>query len=297
MAETSYLQQDWARESKRYIPPGLPTSLTVGIIGILLLALLFLIGPHLLPYAPNDQDLLNRLQAPSLYHWFGTDNYGRDQFSRILHAGRMDLQIALLASLFAFLFGTIVGALAGLYEGLWDTLLMRILDVLIAFPDLVLVIAIVGLLGMDLYSLYIALGLVGWAPYARLVRGEVLSAKQRDYVLAARALGCNNSWLLWRHLLPHSISAAIVYATSSVTFNILAITSLGYLGVGIRPPQAEWGAMIAEGRSFILSSPGLVLFPGLMLTLTGLTFSLLGDGIMALLQPVQKNEFLVPQQN
>lgn len=297
MAETGYLQRDWASASKRNTPPGLPASLTVGMIGILLLCLLFLIGPHFLLYAPNNQDLANRLESPSLAHWLGTDNYGRDLFSRILHAGRIDLQIAMIASLFAFLFGTMLGALAGLYEGLWDTLLMRILDVFIAFPDLVLVIAIVGLLGMDLPGLYIALGLVGWVPYARLVRGEVLSAKHRDYVLAARALGCDNGWLLWRHLLPHSISAAIVYATSSVTFNILAITSLGYLGVGIRPPQAEWGAMIAEGRSFILSSPGLVLFPGLMLTLTGLTFSLLGDGIAALLQPVQKNEFLVPQQN
>jgi peptide/nickel transport system permease protein len=194
----------------------------------------------------------------------------------------------MIATFFAFLTGTMLGALAGLYEGFLDMLLMRILDIFVAFPDLVLVIAIVGLLGMEMSGLYVALGLVGWLPYARLVRGEVLSAKHRDYVLAARALGCNNSRLLWRHLLPHSISPAIVYATSSVTFNILAITSLGYLGVGIRPPQAEWGAMIAEGRSFILSSPGLVLFPGMMLTLTGLTFSVLGDGLAGLLQPSRK---------
>jgi peptide/nickel transport system permease protein len=288
MAETGHLHRDWAGESKQITPPELPAPLAVGIIGIILLGLLFLIGPYFLPHLPNDQNLVDRLQTPSLSHWFGTDNYGRDLFSRVLHAGRIDLQIAMVATFFAFLTGTMLGALAGLYEGLLDTLLMRVLDIFVAFPDLVLVIAIVGLLGMEMSGLYVALGLVSWLPYARLVRGEVLSAKHRDYVLAARALGCNNSRLLWRHLLPHSISPAIVYATSSVTFNILAITSLGYLGVGIRPPQAEWGAMIAEGRSFILSSPGLVLFPGIMLTLTGLTFSLLGDGLARLLQPGRK---------
>jgi peptide/nickel transport system permease protein len=159
---------------------------------------------------------------------------------------------------------------------------------MIAFPDLILVIVIVGLLEQELSGLYIALGLVGWVPYARLVRSETLTAKHRDYVLAARALGCSNNRLLWRHLLPHSSSQAIVYATSSVIFNILAISSLGYLGVGIHPPQAEWGAMIAEGRSFILSAPALVLFPVLMLTLTGVALSLLGDGLAEVLQPVRK---------
>lgn len=267
-----------------------PASLSVGTIGVLLLGLLFLIGPFFLPYAPNDQDMDNRLQAPGAAHWLGTDNFGRDLFSRILHAGRIDFQIAIIATIFAFIIGTILGALAGFYEGLLDTLLTRLLEVLIAFPDLILVIVIVGLFGQDLLGFYIALGLVGWVPYARLVRGEVLSSKHRDYILAARALGSDNSRLLWRHVLPHSTSQAIVYAASSVTFNILAISSLGYLGVGIRPPQAEWGAMIAEGRSFILSAPALVLFPVLMLTITGVTFSLLGDGLADVLQPVRKTQ-------
>jgi peptide/nickel transport system permease protein len=267
-----------------------PASLSIGTIGVLLLGLLFLIGPFFLSYAPNDQDVDHRLQSPGPVHWLGTDNYGRDLFSRLLHAGRIDFQIAIIATIFAFIIGTILGSLAGFYEGLLDTLLMRLLDVLIAFPDLILVIVIVGLFGQDLFGLYIALGLVGWVPYARLVRGEVLSAKHRDYILAVRALGSNNSRLLWRHLLPHSTSQAIVYAASSVTFNILAISSLGYLGVGIRPPQAEWGAMIAEGRSFILSAPALVLFPVLMLTITGVTFSLLGDGLGEILQPVRKTQ-------
>jgi peptide/nickel transport system permease protein len=264
-----------------------PASLVIGTVGVFILSLLFLIGPYFLHYLPNDQDMDNRLQSANPVHWLGTDNFGRDLFSRILHAGQIDFQIAIIATSFAFIMGTVLGSLAGFYEGPLDTLLMRLLDVLIAFPDLILVIVIVGLFGQDLLGLYIALGLVGWVPYARLVRSEVLSAKQRDYILAARALGCDNSGLLWRHLLPHSTSQAIVYAASSVTFNILAISSLGYLGVGIRPPQAEWGAMIAEGRSFILSAPGLVLFPVLMLTITGVTFSLLGDGLAEVLQPVR----------
>ena len=268
----------------------LSVSFSVGTIGVLLLGLLFLIGPFFLSYAPNDQNVDNRLQRPGAAHWLGTDNFGRDLLSRLVHAGRIDFQIAIVATIFAFIIGTILGTLAGFYEGLLDTLLMRLLDVLIAFPDLILVIVIVGLFGRGLFGLYIALGLVGWVPYARLVRGEVLSTKQRDFILAARALGSYDGRLLWRHLLPHSTSQAIVYAASSVTFNILAITSLGYLGVGIRPPQAEWGAMIAEGRSFILSTPALVLFPVLMLTITGVMFSLLGDGLAELMQPVRRTQ-------
>jgi peptide/nickel transport system permease protein len=268
-----------------------PTGLKFGCGAILLLFLLFLIGPHLAPYAPNEQDLARRLQTPDARHWLGTDNYGRDLFSRILHAGRIDLQIAIVATFFASLVGISLGALAGFYEGVLDALLMRLLDIFIAFPDLIVVIAVVGLFEMKLPGLYVALSLIGWAPYARLVRGEVLTVKRLEYALAATALGCGRSRLLWRHLLPHSISSAIVYATSSVTFNILAITSLGYLGVGIQPPQAEWGGMIAEGRSFMLSSPSLVLYPSLMITLTGISFSLLGDGLAEILQPPRKPRY------
>ena len=288
MNEWDSMRAERADKGKRNARSRLPASLACGTIGVLLLGLFFLVGPFFLSYAPNDQHVNNRLQSPGPIHWLGTDNYGRDLFSRVLHAGQIDFQIAIIATFFAFLIGSFLGAIAGFFEGLLDTLLMRVLDVLIAFPALVLVIVIVGLFGQDLLGLYIALGLVGWVPYARLVRGEVLTAKQRDYILAARALGCNNSRLLWRHLLPHSTSQAITYATSSVVFNILAISSLGYLGVGIRPPQAEWGAMIAEGRSFLLSAPALVLFPVLMLTITGVTFSLLGDGLAEVLQPVRK---------
>lgn len=284
MIEGSSLRGGWAGERRRNRTSGFPVSLLLGAIGVALLVLFVIVGSYFLSYAPNHQDLTNRLQPASPAHWFGTDNYGRDLFTRIFHAGRIDLQIAIIATFFAFFSGTFLGALAGFYEGVLDTVLMRALDILLAFPILVLVIAIVGLFGQDLLSLYLAISLVGWVPYARLVRGEVMVAKHLDYVLAAKAIGCGDGRLLWRHILPHSISSAIVYATSSVTFNILAISSLGYLGLGIRPPQAEWGAMIAEGRSFILTSPALVLYPALALSFTGLTFSLLGDGLAEVLQ-------------
>jgi peptide/nickel transport system permease protein len=288
MNELGYLTRDWVTQRTQKMRSRFPASLVLGTVGVFVLSLLFMIGPHFLSYEPNDQVLDQRLQPPGPVHWLGTDNYGRDLFSRLLHAGRLDFQIAVIATCLTSTIGITLGTLAGFYEGLLDTLLMRLLDVMIAFPDLILVIVIVGLLGQDLLGLYVALGLVGWIPYARLVRGEVLTAKRRDYILAARALGCNNGRLLWRHLLPHSTSQAIVYAASSVIFNILAISSLGYLGVGIRPPQAEWGAMIADGRSFILSTPALVLFPVLMLTVTGVTFSVLGDGLAEVLQPIRK---------
>lgn len=290
MIELHYQRPKEAGAASRNRVSHWTASLAFGAAGVLLLSLLFLIGPLVLTHAPNHQNIDSRLQMPGPVHWLGTDNYGRDILSRLLHAGRIDFQIAIIATFFAFLLGSFLGAVAGFYEGLWDTLLMRVLDVLVAFPDLVLVIAVVGLLGQDLLGLYIALGLVGWIPFARLVRGEVLTGKHRDYILAARALGCDNSRLLWRHLLPHSTSQAVIYAASSVVFNILAISSLGYLGVGIRPPQAEWGAMIAEGRSFILSAPALLLFPVLMLTITGVTFSVLGDGLADVLQPVQRSK-------
>jgi len=286
MIELNYPTADGERAGKTNTPSRLPASLSLGAAGVLLLGLLFLLVPIFLSHAPNDQNIYSRLQSPGSVHWLGTDNYGRDLLARLLHAGRIDLQIAIIATCLAFIFGSFFGVVAGFYEGILDAVLMRVLDVLVAFPDLVLVILIVGLVGPELLGLYIALGLVGWIPYARLVRGEVLTVKHRDYILAARALGCNNSRLIWHHLLPHSISQAIIYAASSVIFNILAISSLGYLGVGIRPPQAEWGAMIAEGRSFILSAPTLVLFPVLMLAATGITFSLLGDGLAEVLGPV-----------
>jgi peptide/nickel transport system permease protein len=285
MTDFELAQTGSAGKPRRAAGKRVPPSLSVGLISLGLLFLLVIGGPLALPYAPNDQDLRIRLQPPGPAHWLGTDNFGRDVFTRILHAGRADLQIGVFATLYTFLSGSVLGALAGFYGGILDSVLMRLLDLLLAFPTLVFVMAIVAILGPGLLSLYLAFGLVGWMPYARLVRGEILSTKQREYILAARALGSSDGFLLRRHLLPNAISPAIVYAASAVSFNILAAASVSYLGLGVRPPEVELGAMIAEGRSFILTIPELLIFPGLALSIIGLTFSLLGDGLAEALRP------------
>ena len=261
------------------------TSLTFGSVCVTLLLLLVFVGPLLLPYAPEAQDLAERLQPPSLSHLLGTDNFGRDLLTRMLYAGRVDLQIGVLATLYTFLIGSTLGALAGLFAGWFDALTMRFVDIALAFPLLVLMIAIVALLGPGLPNLYVAIGLVGWIPYARLVRGEVLVTKNLDYIAAARALGASDGQLLRWHLLPNAIVPALVLAASSVTSNILVAAALGYLGLGVRPPDPEWGAMIADARGFLQTAPGLILFPGLALSLTGLAFSVLGDGLADALRP------------
>jgi peptide/nickel transport system permease protein len=246
---------------------------------------LVMAGPLFLPTAPETQDDSRRLQPPSLLHPLGTDNFGRDVMTRLLYAGRIDLLIGVVATLYTFLIGSTLGALAGLLEGWFDTLLMRLVDIALAFPVLVLMIAIVALLGPGLLNLGVAIGLVGWIPYARLVRGEVLAVKNLDYITATRASGASHGQLLRWHILPNAIVPALVLAASSVTSNILFAAALGYLGLGVRPPDPEWGAMIADARGFLQTAPGLMVFPGLALSLTGIVFSVLGDGLADALHP------------
>jgi peptide/nickel transport system permease protein len=285
MIEFGQVQSGSTANRQRAARRCIPASLAVGLLSLGLLILVLSFGPLVIAYTPDHQDLTSRLLPPGATHWLGTDNFGRDVFTRILYAGRTDIQISVLATLCTFFFGSALGALAGFYGGYLDAVLMRLLDILLAFPTLVLVIAIVALLGPGFLSLFSAISLVGWMPYARLVRGEILSVKRKEYVVAARALGGRDRHLLWRHLLPNAISPAIVFAASAVSFNILAAASLGFLGLGVRPPAVEWGAMIAEGRVFLLTSPGLLLFPSLALAITGVIFSLIGDGLADALRP------------
>jgi peptide/nickel transport system permease protein len=260
-------------------------ALAFGGVCVVVLLVLVLAAPLFLPAAPETQGDSGRLQPPSLSHPFGTDNFGRDVMTRVLYAGRIDLLIGIVATLYTFLIGSTLGALAGLFEGWFDTLLMRLVDIALAFPVLVLMIAIVALLGPGLLNLGVAIGLVGWIPYARLVRGEVLAIKHLDYVTATRAIGASNSQLLRWHILPNVLAPALILAAASVTSNILFAAALGYLGLGIRPPDPEWGAMIADARGFLQTAPGLMVFPGLALSLTGIAFSILGDGLADALYP------------
>ncbi len=262
---------------------GLPVTLVAGLAVTGAWVLLALAADLVAPFSPIEQDVQNALAPPGGQHLLGTDNYGRDILSRILYGARIDLQIGLFGVLFPFLIGNVIGLLSGYFGGLVDTVLMRILEVTIAFPFFVLVIAIISILGPGLISLYIALALVGWVSYARLTRAQVLILKKSDFVGAARVLGYSNARIMLRHLLPNAISPALVFAMTDMVLVILLGASLSYLGLGAQPPAAEWGVMIAEGQQFLASAWWICLFPGLAIVLLGLGLSLSADGLAQLL--------------
>ncbi len=259
-------------------------GLTVGAALLAVILLSSLLAGLISPYDPVQQDLRNTLQPPGWAHPFGTDNFGRDILSRVLHAAKLDLMIGFLCVFFPWILGTALGALAGYFGGLVDTVIMRVVDTFSAFPFLVMVIGIIAILGPGLVSMYIALTLAGWPMYARLVRAEVLVVKQAEYVLAARALGYRNGRILFRHILPNVITPTIVFAMTDIVLVILSTTSLSFLGLGVQPPRAEGGLMISEGKGFILTAWWMVTLPGLAIVLVGLALSLLGDGIAKVLR-------------
>jgi peptide/nickel transport system permease protein len=250
-----------------------------------LIFLIAIFGPAIAPYDPIEQDLVNRLEPPSAEHLLGTDKFGRDILSRILYGTRIDLKIGLISVVIPFVLGILIGCISGYYGGLIDSLLMRLVDMSVAFPFYVLVIVILAILGPGVRNMYIALIIVGWIAYAKIVRGEVLVAKNEEYVLAAQALGYSDFRIIVRHLIPNVISPSIVYAMSDVVLCILAGSSLGFLGLGVQPPTSEWGVMIAQGREFVTTAPWLSTFPGLAIAIVGISFSLLGDGLSAVLRP------------
>lgn len=258
------------------------------LIGLILLAVLIvaaLFPAALAPHSPTDFDYEAILQGPTARHPFGTDNFGRDVLSRVIYGTRVDLQIAIFTTLFPFLFGTLLGALTG-YLGRWaDAVVGRIADLVVVFPFLVLVIAIVAVLGPGLTNMYIAVSAVGWVSYWRLTRGEVMSQKKAEYAQAGRVLGYSPSRILLRHLLPNAVTPAIVYLMTDMSLGILLGASLGYLGLGAQPPTPEWGVMVADGKNFMATAWWISTFPGLALMLAGVTFSLIGDGLADALRP------------
>ncbi|KQL45328.1 nickel ABC transporter permease [Brevibacillus choshinensis] len=250
-----------------------------GLTLVLIVVLFSVFAPWITPYDPNTNDLTRVLQKPSTAHIFGTDNFGRDIFTRMLYAGRVDLQIGLIAVIVPLIFGTAVGLLSGYFGGWLNTLMMRLVDIVISFPFMVLIIAIISILGPGLMNMYIAIFIVGWSAYARIVRAEVLVVKQQEYILAARSIGYGHGRIILRHILPNVVSAALVYAMSDVVLCILLGASLSFMGLGVQPPAAEWGSMIAEGRNYIINAWWISAFPGVGIVLTGIGFSLLGDGL------------------
>jgi peptide/nickel transport system permease protein len=260
-------------------------ALLTGAIMLALLGVVTAFGPLFLPFDPLAVDFGQALLPPSLGHWFGTDDLGRDVFSRVIVASHTDLEIAVMCVLIPFVTGTAVGLVSGYAGGVIDAVLMRLVDILWAFPFYVLVIAIVGSLGPSIANMYLAFALVAWISFARIVRGEVLILKQQEFVQAALLLGYSHRRILLRHILPNAITPAIVFMMSDVVLTILAVTALGFLGLGIQPPTPEWGVMIAEGRNFIFDGWWGSLFPGLAIVYVGVTFSFLGDGLDDFLRP------------
>lgn len=256
------------------------------IIGGILFAVMFLmaIWPSLFTsYDPYELDLMNCLQPPSRAHWFGTDNYGRDVFARVVYGARVDLTIGFVAMIVPFIIGSFIGLVAG-YYGKWvDAIIMRIQDIMTAFPFTILVIAIVTILGSNISNLYIAIWLVGWRDYTKLVRSETLIEKNSEYVQAARSLGYSSLRIMFRHILPNTINSAVVYAVSDIMVCMLVGASLSFLGLGVQPPTPEWGAIISEGRPYILQAWWMCALPGLALAVTGTSLSLLGEGISHIL--------------
>jgi peptide/nickel transport system permease protein len=252
---------------------------------ILLLFLVCALAPGwIAPYDPLAFDYRSLLQPPSLAHPFGTDNFGRDLLSRVIFASSLDLQIAVFATLFPMVFGTFAGCLLGYYGGIFDAVFRRLVDVIITIPFIVLVIAIVAVLGPGLINMYIAISAVGWIVYARLVRAEVLAQRRLDYVAAGRVMGYGAPRIIFRHLLPNVAPTVVVYWMSDMALAILLGASLGYLGLGAQPPQAEWGTLIADGKNFMTTAWWMSIFPGIAIVLAGIGFSLAGDGLAARLR-------------
>lgn len=254
-------------------------TLCFGLAIVLGWILLALFAPWVAPYDPLLQNGNLRLAAPSLAHPFGTDNFGRDILSRVIWGARIDLQMALIGVIFPFLLGTCIGAISGYVGGRLDNLCMRLIDIVLAFPFLVLMLAIMAILGPGLGSFYIAMALVGWVSYARLIRSQILILKESDFALAAKSLGFSHRRILFGHLMPNALFSSVVFCMSDAVLVLLNGAAVSYLGLGVQPPTAEWGTMVAEGQSFITTAWWICTFPGLAVVTLAMGFSLLADGV------------------
>ena len=266
-----------APESKRTLALS-PQILTGGIfvLGWIVVAVM---APLLAPYDPTAINLAATLQPPSPEYLLGTDNLGRDILSRIIYGTRVDLTMGLIGVAAPLIIGVLIGVISGFYGGLVDTLFMRLLDITIAFPFVILVLAIIAILGPGLTNYYIALALVAWVPYARLTRAETLVLKRAEYVQAARVLGFRSPYIIVRHVLPNAVTPSVVFVMTDIVLVILLGSGLSFLGLGAQPPTPEWGLMISEGRPFIATGWWISFFPGFAIVLLALGFSLLGDGL------------------
>jgi len=256
-----------------------------GLVAIATLIVLAILAPILAPYDPNRLFPGQSYAKPSAEHWMGTDDVGRDVFSRLLYGARVSLAVGILAQFLILIIGVTIGGIAGFFGGRVDNWLMRFTDIFYAFPDLLFVIIITAALGASFLNIIIAIGLVNWTDLARLVRGQLLTLRERDFISAARSLGAPAPRIITQHLLPNSAGPVIVRITYGIPAAIFAEAVLSFIGLGIRPPDASWGTMIERGNQAIFSAPHMVLFPAIAIALTMLAFNFLGDGLRDALDP------------
>lgn len=254
----------------------------IGLGIVLFIALLGLLAPVIAgdPYKTN---MAERLKPPSLEHPFGTDQLGRDLFSRVIYGARVSLFVAITITIISMAIGCLIGAIAGYFGGIIDDVIGRIIDVFLSIPELIINIALVGILslayGPSIWSVILAIVITNWVSYARITRGIVLSLKEREFIICAKAIGAKDSWILIRHIIPNALGPIIVLATLNVGNIIMTIASLGFLGLGIQPPTPEWGQIMNSGKNYITTAPWITFFPGLFIALSVLGFNLLGEGL------------------
>ena len=260
-----------------------------GLIVLIITALLAVFAPIAAPYGYEEQDLFNTLAGPSREHWLGTDNLGRDMLSRLIYGGRNSLTLGLISVALAAALGVILGAVSGYYGGKVDMVIMRLLDVLQAVPAILLAIAISATLGPGYMNCILALTISQIPGFTRMTRASCLNVQGMEYVEAARSINARERRIIFKHVLPNAISPIIVQATMSVATAILTSASLSFIGLGVQPPQAEWGAMLSAGRSYIRSNPHVIIYPGITIMIVVLSLNLLGDGLRDALDPRLKN--------
>ncbi len=264
----------------------------IGVLGIVFIGVLLLVAifaPLLAPHDPFEQNIMMRYQAPSSEHLLGTDEMGRDILSRIIYGSRISLQVGLFSIGIALVTGVFLGLLAGYYGGVLDMLIMRVMDVMLAFPAILLAIAIVAILGPQLRNAMLAIGIINIPRFARIVRSSAISIKESEYIAAARMMGASDVRIIFYHLLPNAMAPLIVQTTLSIATAILEAAALSFLGLGAQPPTPEWGAMLSDARSSLQRAPWVATFPGLAIIFGVLGFNLLGDGLRDALDPKMKN--------
>lgn len=260
----------------------------VGLVIVVGLVVVGFFAPYLSPYSVREQDLPHRLSKPSWKHPFGRDEFGRDILSRVIYGARVSLWVGLTVVTISAALGILLGSIAGYYSGAVDEIIMRVIDILLAFPGILLAIAMAALLGPGLNNVIIALSMISWVAYARLVRGEVLKVREMPYVEAARVIGASSARIIFRHILPNIMAPVIVQATLGIAGVIIAEASLSFLGLGVQPPTPSWGNMLNDGMLHMMDAPHLTIFPGLAIIVVVLGFNFLGDGLRDALDPRMK---------